>query len=93
MARSFRDSIGRSHPAPAFAAELGRLEAFFTRHPANRGDHILLTSVPGTGLVCQVAGKGSVVIPNPAFAQAAWGTYFGPNNLGVALKNGLSSRL
>jgi len=93
MARAFRASIGMSHPAPAFGAELASLEKYFLSHPLKQGDHVRLTHVPGVGLGCQVGGQTPVVVGGVGFAQAAWGTYLGPNHLGVAIKDGLTSRL
>jgi hypothetical protein len=93
MASAFRDAIGQGHPAPEFAPELNLLEAFFYKHPAKPGDQVTLTAVPHVGLVCQKSGHNAVVIPNVHFAQAAWEVYFGPHNLGLAIKTGLSSRL
>jgi hypothetical protein len=93
MAQSFRESIGMSHPAPAFAAELAKLEQYFRAHPAHRGEHLWLTSIPGVGLGCQEVGKPGLVIENAGFAQAVWELYMGRRNLGVAIKSGLTSRL
>ena len=93
MAKAFRASIGMSHPAPAFASELASLEQYFLAHPLKQGDHVLLTHVPGVGLVCQVAGQPSHLAGGVGFAHAAWGTYLGRKNLGDDLKAGLTSRL
>lgn len=93
MAQSFRESIGLGHPAPAFAAELAALERFFIANPVKQGDHIWLTHLPGVGLGVQLNSQPMVAIRNVAFAQATWGAYMGPNNIGVAIQQGLSSRL
>jgi hypothetical protein len=93
MASGFRASIGMSHPAPAFESELAMLERYFLAHPVKQGDHIWLTHVPGVGLAAQVNGQPGMVIGGVGFAQAAWETYLGRNNLGVAIKTGLTSRL
>jgi hypothetical protein len=93
MASSFRESIGMNHPAPAFAKELDHLERFFRANPVKRGDHIRLSHIPGTGLTCQLVGKPPLIIPNMAFAQAAWDVYLGPRNLGSGIKAGLAARL
>lgn len=93
MANAFRESIGRSHPAPAFAAELALLERHFLANPIRQGDHVRMTHVPGVGLALQVNGQPGMLIRNVGFAQAAWGTYLGQENLGVAIKSGLTSRL
>jgi hypothetical protein len=93
MAQSFRESIAMSHPAPAYAAELAKLEAYFRSNPVKRGNHIWLSYVPGAGLGCQLAGKPGTMIENVGFAQAAWEVYLGRRNLGMAIKTGLTSRL
>lgn len=93
MGASFRDSIGRGHPAPAFARELAALERHFVANPVKAGDRIALTHVPAAGLGVRVNDRPPVLIPSVPFAQAAWGTYFGPHHLGVALKESLSARL
>ena len=93
IATSFRGSIGANHPAPAFEPEMVRLERYFVAHGARLGDRVVLTHIPGVGLGCQIAGRPGVVIENVGFARAIWDTYLGPNNLGVAIKDGLTSRL
>jgi hypothetical protein len=93
MAQSFRDAIGMNHPAPAFAPELEKLEQFFHLHPARRGDRIVLTTVPGAGLACEVSGQPRILIENTGFSQATWEVYLGRKNLGTAIKSGLTSRL
>ncbi len=93
MAKAFRESIGRSFPAPAFAEELAALERHFVANPVRQGDHVRLTHAPGVGLVVEVNAQPGMVVGGVGFAQAAWGTYLGPNHLGVAIKSGLTSRL
>jgi hypothetical protein len=93
MSESFQAAIRLNYPAPAFAPELERLTAFFRAHPVQEGDQIWLTSIPGVGLGVQVVGKTGLLIENVRFAQAAWEAYLGRSNLGVAIKEGLSSRL
>ena len=93
LASSFRESIGMSHPAPAFAAELATLERYFLTHPVKQGDHVRLTNIPGTGLVVQLNAQRGLVIPGAAFARAAWEPYLGRKNIGVAIQSGLTSRL
>lgn len=93
MAGAFRESIGRGHPAPAFAAEMAALERHFVANPVVAGDHVRLTHVPGVGLGVQVNARPVMVIRGVGFARAAWGTYLGPEHLGAAIKAGLTSRL
>ncbi|MFO0889113.1 MAG: chalcone isomerase family protein [Isosphaeraceae bacterium] len=93
MAKSFSQAIRMNHAAPAFGQELAELEKYFRTSSIRAGDHLWLTSIPGSGFRCQVAGKPSLMIENPGFARAAWEAYLGPRNVGVAIKSGLSSRL
>jgi hypothetical protein len=93
IATSFRGSIAANHPAPAFSAELDKLANYFLAHNAGQGDRLWLTHVPGVGLSCQFQGDAGILIESVPFARAIWGTYLGPNNLGVAIKEGLTSRL
>jgi hypothetical protein len=93
VAQSFREAIAMNNPAPAFAAELDRLDRYFRAGAVHKGDHVWLTAVPGTGLVCQRASQPAVVIENAAFARAAWEVYLGPKNLDAAIRMGLTSRL
>jgi hypothetical protein len=93
IASSFRGSIGANHPAPAFAAELAKLENYFLVHEARRGDRLWLTHAPKVGLICQFQGQTGASIDGVPFAHAIWDAYLGPNNLGVAIKEGLTSRL
>ena len=52
-----------------------------------------MTHVPGVGLEVRVNDRPGLVIRGVGFSRAAWGTYLGRNHLGVALKEGLTSRL
>ena len=93
MGGSFRESIGAGHPAPAFAAELAQLERHFVANPVRAGDRLTLTHIPGVGLGVRLDNRAPAVIPGVPFAQAAWGAYFGPHHVGVAIQQGLTSRL
>ncbi len=93
IASSFRASIGAIHPAPAFSTELAKLERYFVSRNVQQGDNIWLTHIAGYGMACQVGNQGGVAIQSVPFSQTAWSTYLGPINLGVAIKEGLTSRL
>jgi hypothetical protein len=93
IATSFRGSIGTNHPSPAFSKELDKLEKFFAGQNVSQGKRLWLTHVPGTGLTCQFHGDSALKIDSVAFSNAIWETYLGPNSLGVAIKEGLTSRL
>jgi hypothetical protein len=93
LAEAFRAAIRLNYPEPAFAAEITTLSQFLRSTAAQKGDHILLTHVPGVGLQCSLAGKADFLIKNPAFARAVWDIYLGKNNLGESIKKGLVARL
>ena len=93
MADAFHSAIRLNHRAPAFDKELGSLMDYMKMHPVKKGDHIHLMYLPGTGLHCNIVGKGEVKINNPAFGKAVWEIYLGKNNLGDSIKKGLTSRL
>jgi hypothetical protein len=84
---------GANHPSPAFSSELDKLEKYFLSHNASQGERLWLTHVPGVGLTCQFHADAGTKIDSIPFAHAIWDTYLGPNNLGVAIKEGLTSRL
>jgi hypothetical protein len=93
MAEAFKAAVRLNHNEPEFAAEIETLATAMLANPVKKGDHILLTHVPKVGLRCGIAGKPEFTIENPAFARAVWEIYFGQNNLGIAIKEGLLSRL
>jgi chalcone isomerase-like protein len=93
MAEAFHIAIRLNYAEPAFAPELSRLMDFMRSLTVKKGDHVWLTYVPGVGLHCQVLGKTDITITNVAFARAVWEIYLGKNNLGEAIKQGLTSRL
>lgn len=93
MAGAFQDAIRRNYPAPAFEAEVKQLADTMRAHSADRGDHIVLTHIPGVGLHCHSPGKINLVIRNPKFSRAVWDIYLGRRNLGEKIKDGLASLL
>jgi hypothetical protein len=93
MAEAFKAAIRMNYPAPAFERELTMLTDYMRNHPVKKGDEVLLTHVPGVGLHVKLPGQGQIMIDNPAFPHAVWNIYLGKNNLGDAIKRGLTSRL
>jgi hypothetical protein len=93
MAEAFRSAIRANYADPAFAAELNSLGAMMRSLSVQKGDHVLLTNVPGKGLYCSLVGKKDFMIENVAFSRAVWEIYLGKNSIGDAIKKGLVSRL
>ena len=92
MFEGMRNGLRLNHPASAFAGELGQLERTLRTHDFAKGQHVTLTFLPRVGLRCEAAGRTDVTIASPAFAKAVWEIYLGRNNLGDAVKSGLTSR-
>ncbi len=93
MAEAFQSAIRMNYRAPAFDDELTKLSAYMKANPVKKGDQVFLTYVPNVGLHVNVVGRPEMMIPNVGFARAVWEIYLGPNNLGDAIKKGLTSRL
>jgi Chalcone isomerase-like len=93
MAEAFRAAVRMNHAAPAFDAEVNTLCQYMMGTSLSKGDHVVLTHVPGVGLHCNVAGRADFTIKNVRFSQAVWEIYLGRNNLGDAIKRGLTSRM
>lgn len=93
MIAAFREAIRKSYPADAFTAEFAALEKQLHEIQIRKGDQVLLMNVPGVGLQIIHNHQMRAVVRNSAFAKAVWEIYFGPHNLGDAIKRGLSSRL
>lgn len=88
-----RKGIRLNHSLDAFPAELGQLERLLRGMDMPKGQAIMLTFLPQTGLRCQVVGKADITVKNLTFAKAVWEIYFGRNNPNEALKTSLISRL
>jgi chalcone isomerase-like protein len=93
MGSAFGEAIEANYPAPQFADELKAFQDYFAAHPVEEGDVIDFVNEPGVGIVCKVGKADPITIKNPKFSKAVWDIYFGPNNIGDAIKTGLSSRL
>jgi len=93
MAEAFAAAIRANYAAPTFDKELGGLMNYMQANPVKAGDQVWLTHVPGKGLHITVVGKAQMMIENVGFACAVWEIYLGRNNLGDAIKKGITSRL
>ena len=93
LAQSFRAAVRLNHAEPAFDSEIKSLEQYMRNMSARKGEHLMMTHLPGIGLHIRVAGKVDFVIRSVAFSRAIWDIYLGEKNLGESLKKGLASRL
>ncbi|HJT77513.1 MAG TPA: chalcone isomerase family protein [Gemmataceae bacterium] len=92
MAAAFREAVRLNYPAGTFDNELNTLADFMQANPVKKGDQVWLTHIPGVGFRGRLGAK-AVLIRNPRFSRAIWDIYLGKNNLGEAIKQGLTSRL
>jgi hypothetical protein len=93
MAESFEGMVRANYPKPAFAGELKQLTDYMKSITVHKGAHVYLTHIPKIGFHCQLVGQQEILIKNPAFSKAVWDIYLGKNNVGDAVKSGLTSRL
>jgi hypothetical protein len=93
MAEAFRSALRLNHPEPEFTEDMNVLLQYIRSSTIRKGDHVLLTHVPGIGLHINVAGKADHVIKNVAFSKAVWEMYLGKKNVAEAIKKGLTSRM
>ena len=93
LAQAFRSAVRLNHAEPAFEAEIKSLEHYMRNMSARKGEHLMMTHLPGIGLHIRVAGKVDFVIRSVGFSRAIWDIYLGEKNLGESLKKGLTSRL
>jgi hypothetical protein len=93
LAQAFRTAVRLNHAEPAFEAEIKSLEHYMRNMSARKGEHLMMTHLPGIGLHIRVAGKVDFIIRSVGFSRAIWDIYLGEKNLGEALKIGLTSRL
>lgn len=93
MAEAFQAAVRMNYAAGTFDQEVATLCQFMRGTSLRKGEHILLTHVPGVGLHCNVAGRADFTIKNARFSQAVWEIYLGQKNLGDDIKRGLTARL
>ena len=93
LAQAFRAAVRLNHAEPAFEAEIKSLEHYMRNMSARKGEHLMMTHLPGIGLHIRVVGKVDFVIRSVGFSRAIWDIYLGEKNLGEPLKKGLTSRL
>ncbi len=93
MAEAFRAAVRMNHPEPELTAEVNALVQHLQAVALKKGDHVLLTHLPGVGLQCSLVGQRELVIKNVALSRAVWEIYLGRHNLGESIKKGLVARL
>ncbi|MGL4465556.1 MAG: chalcone isomerase family protein [Planctomycetia bacterium] len=93
IAVGLQGSIAANYPNGEFKDELNALLTYLGDKTIRKGDSVRMSNVPGVGLECIVGDGAPLLIESPKFSTAFWEIYFGRQNLGAAVKDGLSSRL
>ena len=93
MADAVKASITANHPESEFPKDLKAFLDFIAAGDVQRGDRVRITHLPGVGIRAEILGKRHVTIKNLRLAQAVWEIYLGKKNMGLAIKQGLISRL
>lgn len=93
MSSAVHKSITANYSESDFPVELKKFVRFLNDNPVKRGDHAMITHLPGKGVTFEIVGKNSITIENLKFSRAIWDIYLGPRNLGPEIKTGLVSRL
>jgi hypothetical protein len=78
-----------TEPLDAVAAERERFLAAFSMEKLEKGQDILFTWLPGTGLEIAVDDEVLDTIESPAFAKAFFEIYFGPKPVNGGMKDDL----
>ena len=93
MAEAFTTILRSNHPEPAFDEEVKTVAKILRGQTARKGDEIWFTHVPKVGFQCKASGGMMHLVRNVEFSKAVWENYFGKNNVGENVKQGLLSRL
>jgi len=93
MADSFRNALRVNHPSPRFDRQLDHLCAIMRTLRIQKGDHVMMTHVPGKGLVVDLVGKREFLVEDVQFSRAIWEMFLGRNPLDETLKKNLVARL
>jgi hypothetical protein len=93
LLEAFRTAVAAIRPAGTFDAEFAQLAASLGGQTAQKGDHVSLLYVPGTGLRVQLVNKADVTVKGPDFARAVWEAYLGAKPIDESVKRGLVNML
>lgn len=88
LVKAWKESFEKNAPDPKGAADgLAALNAAMT--DMKDGDTLVLTQIPGKGIVVSVNGKAGDPIPGSAFSRALWSVWLGAKPPNPELKAGL----
>jgi len=93
LERSFRETFEKNDPDKKFVAEIQTMLDYMTSSPLKKGEHVVITHLPNSGVSVRGRNQEPIVVKNPAFATVVWNVYMGPKGVSEELRTGLGSRL
>lgn len=93
LTRGFEEGFARNDPSAKYEDEKRVMLDYFRQSPLKKGDRILITHLPASGVSIQVGDKTAVEIRDLGFAHVVWKMYMGPRGLGEHVRRGLGERL
>lgn len=93
LERSFRETFEKNDPDKKFVAEIQTMLSYMTQSPLKKGEHVVITHLPKTGISVRGRNQDPITVANPAFATVVWNVYMGPLGVSEDLRKGLGKRL
>lgn len=93
LERSFRETFEKNDPDKKFVTEIQTMLDYMTSSPLKKGEHVVITHLPNSGISVRGRNQDPIVVSNPAFATVVWNVYMGPKGVSDDLRTGLGSRL
>ncbi|MCE9606970.1 MAG: chalcone isomerase family protein [Planctomycetia bacterium] len=93
LSRSFRETFEKNDPDKKFVKEIQTMLDYMTSSPLKKGEHVLITHLPQTGVSVRGRNQDPITVDNPAFAEVVWNVYMGPKGVSDELRTGLGTRL
>lgn len=93
LRKSFEDAFVANDPDGRYTAEIKAMLDHLTSRPLKKGDSVVITHVPQTGIECVVCETASTSVKNLPFAHVVWNVYMGPLGVSPDLRSGLGAEL
>jgi len=93
LRRAFAEALARNDPDSKHPEKIETLLNHMTARPLHKGDRIVLTHMPRSGVACQVCDTAAITVSDCEFAHLVWKIYMGPQGVCPDIRKGLGSRL
>jgi len=93
LRRAFAEALARNDPDNKYPEKIETLLNHMTARPLHKGDRIVLTHMPQSGMACQVCDTSPIAVSDCEFAHLVWKIYMGPQGVCPDIRKGLGSRL